>query len=243
MPLSEDDITLIGKKIDGTLTEAEATLFNARLSDELFRDEWNLQQGTAEALRDIFLREKLKQRLVENRNSASGKHSGRRRIRIYWTAAAVSIIAVFLFVLQLRTPTSEELFDEYYKPFSLSSSLRGEDTGLRPAYVLYEEGDYRGVLAQLLPALTDNPENEKFGMTAFVVGQCFLRVGEFDKSLSYLNAVAAGPDKVLGDHARWYMALACLKLGRTDQCRTILQELIESRSPYGARARELLNNL
>ena len=140
------------KKIDGTLTVEEAHAFDQRQAeDEEFAEAYALQQSAIDTLRREYpQRLKEEMRAIHEEMKAERRQQRKRR-RPYAIAAVVALLlaatALFFF---LRTPSSQDLYAEYYHPYRATIVGRGTSPEQKnQAEQLYSEGRF----AEAVPLL------------------------------------------------------------------------------------------
>ena len=155
-------------------------------------------------------------------------------------AGIVLVVALYFVFNTLGKPSTEELYNEFYEPYSAYApvTMRGEegiDTPMKEAMLAYENGDY-AVAAEKLETLPPSVDRD------FYLAHSYLSAGEQQKAVPLLEQLAetgAEPTSTIN----WYLALAYLKDGHTAESREILERLTVHDNSYQLKARQLLKDL
>ena len=240
--MTEEDYLLIEKKIDGTLTTEEARAFDRRQTeDKEFAEAYALQQSAI----DTFRREHP-QRLKEEMRAMHEEMKAERRQqqesrRPYAIAAVVALllVATSLFFF-LRTPSSQDLYAEYYHPYRATIVGRGASPEQKnQTEQLYSEGRFAEAipLLQTLVAETDGTETDRWRL---ILGNAYLQMDSTTQALDQFEQIT---DADYQPYARWYTAMSHLKAEDTDAAQKVLQLLANQPSPFRSKAQQLLNEL
>jgi tetratricopeptide (TPR) repeat protein len=250
MPLSNNDITLIEKYLDDDLSADENDVFNSRIQDTAFTEELKLQQSTANALKHLFeqqLKEELRQQLGTYRQDEldSKKTTSRfNKTYFYWAAAAIAFVIIFILAIRQKSTSDEALYLTYYKPYHVGNSTRSlPASNNHLAFEKYTEGDFQQAAILLEQLLKDNTQGYNTALLQLLLGNCYLNTGELQKAVASLKSAANSDDPILSQHAKWYSALALLKLGNRSETLRLLQELTSSDSIYQKQAGNLMDEL
>lgn len=157
-------------------------------------------------------------------------------------AASVSIIIALYFVFNAVTsPGVDELYQEYYEPYTgyLPVTTRGEAedelTPLQKAVAAYEREDYKGAASQLETVETGESRD-------FYLAQSYMALEQAEKAIPLLEQLR-DTDAQPGSSIDWYLALAYLKTEQLKEARSILEELSSSDNSYSEKASELLEDI
>ncbi|MBK8966418.1 MAG: tetratricopeptide repeat protein [Saprospiraceae bacterium] len=134
-----------------------------------------------------------------------------------------------------------EAYDTYFQRLDLRNTLGASDTDtlFQRAQNLYTAGNCTAAL-QTLEALLNDQTFERRPMALLLKGTCQLDQGQAEAALETLRQV---PPAAAGLHqdAQWYIALAYLKLERTDDAGSLLRTIADdARHRHGAEAQRLL---
>ena len=224
--------------------------------------EENLDPGTRENIRqavidfkeggDADLPEEVKDTIAGARQAFEKTDPGTHRSnigqirRIWFSAAAVVVLAIVVTILVFRPFRSEpvrDLYAKYYREYPVSpelSELSRSDDDLLFAIKVYEAGDYdRAIL--LFEMLSDSLTHG--GYSRFYAGHAYLHLNLSDKAIKSFQGLLDEDPGDLEHATRWYLALAYLKEGNSTQSREQLELLKASDSPFKKNARMLLRDL
>lgn len=175
------------------------------------------------------------------------KGSHKRQLRRIWSsAAAFVVLAVFVSLLILRPFKSKpvsNLYTEYYEEYPMTSEmveLSRADDDLLFAIKVYEAGDYERA-AVLFEMLTDSAAVRNFAL--FYAGHSLLHQNLTEKAIESFQELLHNGQSDLIHATRWYLALAYLKAGDANLSKKQLLLIEQSDSPFRKKARMLLRDL
>ncbi len=166
-----------------------------------------------------------------------------RRTKWYGIAAAIVallVVAAFLFKL-IQTPLHEKLFAEYFQPYQDIVTVKGSnDKLMRMAMYYYDRLQYDSAILFYDKILLNDSLNPK---PLFYKGNSLLATG-FSKEavFSFTKAIKLNR-KPFKQVTEWYLALAYLQAGKTEEAINQLKLVAISNGYYGDKARELLLRL
>lgn len=245
MPLDDNDITLIEKYIDNALSQGEAELFNSRLKDQTFYDEFKLQEAVAGSLKVVYrkkLKDELKQRLPEIRNDVV---PFRKRQYFYWAAsvAVITVISLIFFFIQ-RQHSAGSVFVAMYKPYPAAPVTRGQaEVPEHPAFEMYRRGNYQEAATMFNQLISENNPAFNETLLQLLLGNCYLNTDHFDQAAICFKNVMDSRQGILEQHGKWYYALTLLKDNKIDQSVSVFTEIRDSESIYSHRAQEAIDQL
>lgn len=164
-------------------------------------------------------------------------------------------------------PADNDLFSKYYRPYGVRDVpqtaqretpenllLQDTQTAARNAQEMastiemeglsdYQDGRYADASQKLEAVLTAKPKEPE---SLFYAGIAHLAEGQLDSSIMRLEEAIGGEqptDTPVKQAASWYLSLAYLKAGNTEQAKNSLQQVANSDSPYSAQANQLLQEL
>ncbi|MEL7004652.1 MAG: tetratricopeptide repeat protein [Bacteroidota bacterium] len=229
--LSQEDISLIEKRLSGEPTENERQTFDEKYNNDVeFKREANYRSSVLagiEAVRKDELKNELKSIFNKPSDLASEPSKGERgkskkgsKVR-YWIAAA-AVISLFIVYLGItisgQEPTSQELFAEYFRP--ADNVITKRNSGLEYALVkgmnFYDLRQYDSAVFYL--------KNTKQNYTtSLYLGISQLAEGQFIESIETFKIVEKeSSDKTIVEYAEWYRALAYLANNEIEQAKKIL---------------------
>ena len=179
--------------------------------------------------------------------SEPGKKKGISKtliIRHTCLAAAVILGAVLLIKPLLLPDDPQEIFEKYYGPFSVVSSVTrsavsNESESLTNAIATYKSADYRNAEAGFSEAML----NEKTSVSAgFFLGITELEIGDYPKAIELLEGVRNRHGEFFKE-ATWYLGLAYIKSGNKIKASECFELLAGSPGFYSDRSEEILRRL
>lgn len=229
----------------GSLTAEEKLMLEELLkSDAEFREEFELQQATREAVIRSKHKE-LKAYLgeVEEELAKGGKVRNIQPKAYLWKiAAGVALVLAGTFLILRLTESGDispdtESFLSYYSayPNVVSPITRGEEISPedleKAAFIAYESKNYSlsdSLFTKILPYQTDYVQFYK-GISKFELGQ-------YDSAIHYFDNYLYSDGTQLRDQAKWYMALSYLVKGDTLKGK---EEMIRLRKSSGYKMDEV----
>ena len=240
--LSNEDLQLITGKVEGSLSEAEAQLFQEKYAtDSEFKKEAIAQTQVLagiealekKALKDEFASwlnsEEVPNTTTQETETITDTPAAKTRTinwPLYAAAAIVPLLIAFIFLLSPDQKTAEELFADNYQPLENITGARrgGTDDPVNRGMQYYEAGDYT-------TAITFFEQSEKEdSLISIYLGISYLATGETAEAKQVFEAVIDGGNKVLSATATWYLALTHLKEKNYPKTQEKLQLLIDSQS-------------
>ena len=240
--ISQEKQVLLEKYLRGTLSPDEQRQFDKYKQDPEFLAELDLWQKMQPVF-EVHGRKRLKEQLVEKEVKLGKKEStfnfGRQ---IIWLAIAASVLIIVAAIFfGSTTVTDQELFAEYLTPHPNTVYLitRGSEdqSDLAKAFSAYglEQFNLANELFAKLPS-SDT--------ISFYLAITQLQIGEIAEAHQLLSSVQFPSESSLGQGSDWYQALSTLALGKREETRFLLNELIKNPSHLKYReAVELLEKL
>lgn len=209
-------IDLIDKYFSNSLSPKEQLKFNELMkSDEKFKKEFDFQKDLQEVISSNQRKDlkKVLQNFEQEKPAA-------KLFNIYkeWLVAASIIIIIglgFVFVKSNFYPSEEKLFAQNYEPYrNIALPIeRGESSNTieHSAFVAYENGNYHKAI-NLFNSVTNG--NEPY--IQFYKAMCFMSLNKSKEAIAILKTVT-GSENRFNEIAIWYLALAYLNTGETDE--------------------------
>jgi NTP pyrophosphatase (non-canonical NTP hydrolase) len=235
----EEEVALIDRFIEGTLSSAEADVVRQRIeSDEefaaLYRDMKYLVASTSSAGR---------KELADYLSKAEAPKS----TQWYWISgiAATLVLVVSIAVYTNRNEGDASvhvaLVQEYFVPYPnvIAPVVRGvaEDSSQRATALRhYELAEYGEALEALKHV--DMPSSDDL----FYMGVSALALHDYSAASAYLKDYESKGES-FADQAKWYLALAFLGNDDVESARTYLGAIAKSESSYAKQAQELLTRI
>lgn len=189
---------------------------------------------------ESVVRETIKN--MQHRNEKAGKII-RIQSRKFWAAAALLVIllAVAAVVYFSRPATTETLFASYFSPYqNIITTKSSGQIQVKRAMLYYDLKAYDSAAMMLEKAVGDPlAESEE---VLFYLGNALLASGKTLEAVVPFQKVIS-IDGLFADHARWYLALAYLKMENHDEAIKQLETLSEANSSYSGKARRLLRKI
>jgi TolA-binding protein len=163
----------------------------------------------------------------------------------YISLSAAAVIGAFILIRTLL-PSSDpkKLYDSYYKPFDLISSVTrsgaaGNPDDFSSAAEHYGLADYQTAAAGF-----SNVLNNDTSVIAprFYMGITQIALGNFNQAISLLSSVAVRPGEYHKE-ALWYLGLAYLKTGEKVKAANCFDLLRQSPGFYSERSGDILRRL
>jgi FimV-like protein len=250
MESNYDDIILLERYIEQSLSEEEVRRVEKRLAEEpalkeLFQQENLLVKG----IRYGHLKTKLEElKMLEATLPAVDRPEGQARVvsfKAYWKPlAAAAAVALFIssYLLLTRTTEPAELYAQNFKPYPnvFEPVVRGtrEQNQRAEAFAAYERGDY-ALAAEDFNALLKIREEPEI---LLLLGNANLILGKTSEAKENFVTLSKDFDDLDG-LAKWYLSLCYLKMGDRDSAKVLLEEIAGQESSYQQKARELLKRL
>ena len=237
--MEEFDIERLKDYLNNRLSKEEKDSIENRLeSDPQFKEQFEINKSLLEGIEYHFdkqLKQSFKDREI--------KLKKRKLSLVLAVAASFLVIAIFSYRAWDINPNHTEVFLKYYKPYynvvdepKRDSFLLADDAS---AFQLYDKGEYRKAIGGLQSALTRNPQNAH---ASFYLGLSYLALDQPDSAVRYLNKSYQG-ESALSEPAQWYLGLAYLKSGRTEEAKKVFKEIANTRGGYRDRAESILEDL
>ncbi|HTE32589.1 MAG TPA: hypothetical protein VK666_19550 [Chryseolinea sp.] len=242
----ENDITLVEKYFDETLSNAERENFTRKmLTDSNFKTLVEQEKLLIGAIRYQGLQEDLQylKGVEKSLNDAKVVRFKASSKKWYYLAAAavVGMLIAANFLLMPRT-SSEELFQAYFKPYPnlFEPTVRGVNTpdDRTAAFQAYEQGDYQTAAVKFNAMLKTKEEPG----VLLLLGNSNLILGNLDEAKGNFITLNSHFDE-LDIQAKWFLSLCYLKSGDMEKARPILSELGNTDISYAAKAKELLSKV
>ncbi len=154
-------------------------------------------------------------------------------------AAVIAVLAAAGIWWSLRPTLNERLFTEHFSADPGLPVVMGatDDPAFADAMISYKEGRYADARAKWAPLLRAAPENDTL---RYYMASAWLAEGDVREALPLLNGLAMESTSVFHDKARWFLFLACVRLGETEKARSMD---LESDTTYGLRVRKIMSQL
>jgi len=160
----------------------------------------------------------------ENGGNVKMLPAGKSNPRIIWYSIAAVLVVAFgiLWILQHRPP-SEKIFAENFKP-DIGLPLKMGTTNNLEFYegmVDYKQGEYQKAIDQWQVLWSENPQNDTLN---YFLGVANLAQDDTKKSLKYFENQEVFQQGIFKEDAAYYAALAKIKDGKFEEAKALLQE-------------------
>ncbi|NUN44671.1 hypothetical protein HUU58_03245 [bacterium] len=161
----------------------------------------------------------------------------------YYAAAALLLISSSSIGYWLTRHSHETIADAFITPYSNTIPLtRGADAQslLEEAMAAYEAETYDASAQKLEDFLKTNPDHS---VAHFYCGISLLLEGQFEESDLHFQKSEKSEDRRIAEAARWYRALAYVKMEKTDEAMNLLKEVAQRNGFYAPSAASLMERL
>ncbi|MBR9919954.1 MAG: hypothetical protein GYB31_03885 [Bacteroidetes bacterium] len=242
--MKKNDYDLIHKYLWGELSDSEAKeVEERRQNDTAFAAALREEEEMKAFLKKQPAREKLEKASSNLGNQyfqadTPPKQKVKRRW-LYGIAAAAVIAAVFLMTwLWAFPPTAQELYQTYAVHYPLEMTERSSGGSLAAIDKAFNSGEY----ASAVPLLESHLVQQRADNYALLYyGIAMMESGQVEKALNVFEFLAGGTS-LYNEDAKWYRALALLKMERIEEAKEALAEIPRESSRY-ASARKLQRQL
>ena len=168
---------------------------------------------------------------------------GKNRFR--FAAALVLLIAfsVLLFHLFQKKP-DENLFTEYFSPYPNIVAERSDvsinNKQVEAAFYFYDNMHYSKAVFDFKKIMDSGTLSDTL---LFYYGNSLLASGNSTEAVSVFLPLSKNIKSVFASCSKWYLALAYLSKGDKKLTINMLNEIINSESPYSSKAKKLLSAL
>lgn len=240
MELGENDIELIERYLDNSLSTAEEEEFQARVStSDDFAKEFNFQR---KVLAQIQAEEKaeLKAKMLSDFRRVTSEQQTQRwysgKAPWYLAAASLLLISVFYFILG-GDADHKEVFSSYYQAYDGVVVPRGDDQSITDGLQAYNDLNFSKALNIFL-ALESYDISE--GQLQLLIGNCYLNLNQAGEGLRIFQGIEAAENANVLNNRDWYMALTLISLNQLADAKDLLSKIVNSNSIYAIQARALL---
>ncbi len=218
-----NNIDLIDKYFENTLTPKEQSIFNSLLqSDEEFKKEFQFQNDLKKVTA-INRREELKLDLQQFEKEYKKKLKDRFLLKNWLIAASIALLVGFGLwsVKDCYYPSDQQLYAQNFEPYRniIQPVVRGENPNTieYSAFVAYENKNYHKAIN-----LFNSVDNPNDAYIQFYKAMCLQSLNKLDDAIQILLPIATAKNEEsssdnFAEMANWYLALAYLKTDNTDK--------------------------
>lgn len=194
-----------------------------------------------DVLGDAALKERVS-RLHEQAVKDLPKRQATRLPIIRYAAAVLLLLIATYFVFRWYAPP-QDLYLAYYQAYELNVDNRAGGTQNEQLALvgrLYADGQYKDVLVQL-ESLPDSLHNTKITLAR---GISYLETAQYEAAIPVFQILIDAKDPIYEEHARWYQALAYLKVDDIKTAKKLFRQIADQdRSFKQSEAKEILMQL
>lgn len=238
----------IERYLAGEMSEAEKLWFLKELDgNENLRKEVELRKNTDAVLRNqdvINLRGKLHSIEMKRQADISDSKPGKRYRIGYTVAAGALLISVALVLFTTNRLSDDEILDQYYKTYEVSTVSRAGDLAPNTDYDLaieyYRIHDFKNAAIYFNRVLESEPGNMH---SALLNGVSNFEISNYPEANKSFVRVINDNNNLYIDHAQWYLALCYIKTGEREMAVERLMVVKASKSVYSKDASRVLKAL
>lgn len=234
----------IERYLQGKMTAEERVAFeNSLENDPELVEALALQKDLMQGIRQHFdAHLKAKFEAIEEASSTSTSDKKETHRLWKWAAsAAVGLTLVGVFYFMNSENRNKRLYAAYYEDFPniVDRTQRDSQTELQNAFIYFQNKQWAEAAEAFQTLRNENPHIYYPG---FYQALSLLNLDQPEEALPLLQATATSSDDRFSTPAKWYLALAYLKMDNEEQAIENLEE-IPNGSPYINDARALLEQL
>jgi tetratricopeptide (TPR) repeat protein len=212
---------LINGYFEQTLTASDLQEFERRIAEDVdFADEVAFRKQVQAAITQSE-RSEIKAQLQDFEVEMSATPIKKLPMGRWISIAASLVIAVGASLwFYTHSSYSSNLYETYYQPFPnvVQPIVRGEQASneIAKAFKAYEAGSYQEARDIFVQYSDEN--------SVFYAGLCEMQLNDFAKAIPYFDSTIAKKSTFVL-YAKWYKALALIKLNKKFEAVDILEEL------------------
>lgn len=236
MSLSEENIDLFDLYLREDLSSSEKEEIHARLkSDSVFKKEFDGYMTSVNALETLSIGEEM--------GDIIGQVYEKKSVSWRIPAAAAVILMILIPTIYqgyFRSGSDQELFTAYYTPYPPAQNVRGNQQSDR-GMVLYRNNEYSAAIPLFESQIAADSTKARIHL---FLGNCYLRVNNTAKAIEHLEKLLLVTNsRIIQQNTEWYLALAYLKEGGTQETVEQLQSIVSSNHLFSEKAKDLLKEL
>lgn len=248
MNLNENNkYQLIDDFLSGGMSKDDVDKFKAYMQgDSDLSLDINLINELEEATQFIPLSDQLKNTLSQIKQEEGDVKGGKSSGLIIKTALVALILAGLLFTMfkffnpteTEQSPTQMYLAYAEIEPLELTTKSAEAQFDLRALQDYYNAKDFQNALPEIDKYLTQKPKDLDILLAK---GISLMNLNQLDQAQQVFSQISSLGPRV--KKSQWFSALAYLKAGKSDQAKTLLTAIVETKSYNYQKAKTLLANL
>lgn len=158
-------------------------------------------------------------------------------------AIIISIGVYFNFIIPSEQIDTENIYNEYFKPYPLIQEnivKDDSDENLNIACIAYQSNKFALASELFTRALEKQPANEN---VQFYRAIAFMETGQLKQSIESFNSILKRPGNQYTSLAYWYTALTWIKLNNPKEAKAHLQWLKENDPKLADKSIELISKI
>ena len=244
--------------IRGNLSEDEKRLFEDKLkSDPAFAEELDLSKRLENAIvnddidnfREI-LKNIHKKLYPESQPAKSDTKRLLHTALKYWKIAAVALIiliplTVIMYIMINDSSSNSEIFYRNYERYPAFSQSRSMFKDINDSIFVEGLNYYKnGAFTDAVGYFKQVVENDETNIAAqFLFGISYIEITNYNRAINSFEYVIESGDTLYSQQAEWYLALCFIKIGKTNDAKSLLQRIIDNDGFYFDKATKLLKEL
>lgn len=238
--------SMIENFLDGTMEEKKRKQFKNRIAnDKKLASEVALQKDVNDAIKedDVHKFRMSVRKIIHPENHLINLQSRITKFLKYPIAAAIILLIGLSLWQIISNKSSLEIFNRFYTPYQADISTRSGaklTDKVQLSYLLYQEGDYEASFEILKNYLAKNFNNQT---AHFYYGMNALELQQYDIAIKELESVAEDLSTPFSLHAKWYLAMAYLKIEQEEEAIKFLNQLAGTKNLYTEKAEKILRML
>ena len=236
---------LIQKYIQGTLSTAEQTQFDALLKDDLDFAKKVTEHENVHAAIKANEKDDLKTHLQQFEAKQNETHTSKKPFNKNIRLAIAVVLLLFFglignYIIQ-QANMNETLYATYFEPYpnALQPITRGQSDGtlITDAMIAYEAKNYEDAIKvfDIIQAGFDNPSTE----ISFYKAMSLLNLGKENEALDILREIKHAKTRFT-PQIYWYGALIHIKLDENEKALKALTYMDRIKTTFKSKEREIL---
>lgn len=249
--MNEKEFDRIENYLDNQLNENEILDFEKDLMNDLDLEmELNLHNEVNKAIMEedvMDLRAKLEAIDIPSTNQEKRKVRFQSKLKIAAASMILFIgIASVYYMLGNKTYTNEDVFMNYYKPYSIVTNTRSSSDEantnkiIEQAFKSYESKNYREALSLFQTILDKDSTN----LTSnFYSGISNIQIQEYLKANKNFTRVLNHKNNLFIEQSEWNLGFCYLMTNEREKAKETFSAIAKGNSFYRTKAKEILSKL